>query len=420
MARKKGKVREWPVIRKIVVPDGTSRWELDTGSVVHPRVRKRFWNEQEALSLADKLRSQRQRSGLRSFSFTDTERQDAKDALEKLKPLGVSLSDAADFYLHHARPPEGDIDVRRLVDLYLDRARQRNLRDRSIADIRSRLEAFVRTYGERLTKTMGAHEIESWIRSGVSARSGEGIKDQTFRNHRTVLHGLFKFAESRGFIAEGTNPIKKIETPHIDREPPPVLSIAQCRRLLRACQDNPEWELGPYITLGMFCGLRSAELSLIDWEQVDIFQKHVVVPATIAKKRRIRIVDIPDNALEWLSTYGIKKRGPILPPGFPKRFAKLVKLALNPDLDEERFPILAKATVKEWPANGLRHTAGSMHYAAHKDSAATCAMLGQKNDDVLFNHYRSMVTSKHARLFYSLRPVQEEQVSEARLLDETA
>jgi len=40
----------------------------------------------------------------------------------------------------------------------------------------------------------------------------------------------------------------------------------------------------------------------------------------------------------------------------------------------------------------------------HSDTAKTCAMLGQKDHTVLFDHYRSLVRPADAKKFYELTP----------------
>ena len=83
-----------------------------------------------------------------------------------------------------------------------------------------------------------------------------------------------------------------------------------------------------------------------------------------------------------------KRIGAISPTGFRKRFDKLK----------------AAAGIVHWPANALRHSTGSYHFAMHEDSAQTAAMLGHTQDSVLFKHYRALTKKADAKSFFSFTP----------------
>ena len=137
--------------------------------------------------------------------------------------------------------------------------------------------------------------------------------------------------------------MKTISKPCPDDSVPGLLSLVQCENILGAAFKT-EHDLGllGYVVLGMYCGIRSAELERLHWSAVDLESRHVTISAKIAKARSIRNVDIPDNAILWLMRCQ-NRAGSIRPPQFRERFDKLREMA----------------GIKHWPHNALRHSAGS-------------------------------------------------------------
>ena len=57
------------------------------------------------------------------------------------------------------------------------------------------------------------------------------------------------------------------------------------------------------LLLGGFCGLRSAEIERLRWEDVNLEAGHVVLAASASKVKGRRIVPLPDCAKTWLAPY---------------------------------------------------------------------------------------------------------------------
>jgi integrase len=347
---------------------------------------RQFKTKEKAKGFIDKEVNEQERFGSLANSLTTDERIDATKALELLESSDTSLVECVEFYLKHNQPVSGDIKVGDLTDKFLEARkaglgvkRGRPLRQRSLDDLQSRLGKFNLTFGSRLTKDVLTGEIESWLHRDEWSL-------QTRQNYFRILHTFFEFATTKGYRAD--NPMKPISKPCPDDSTPEVLSLVQCEKILAAALDTEEeFGLLGYVVLGMYCGIRSAELERLDWAAVDMESRHVTISAKIAKARSIRNVEIPENAILWLMQCN-KRAGDIRPPQFRERFDKLK----------------AKSGIKQWPHNGLRHSAGSYHYALLGDSAQTAAMLGHTQDSVLFKHYRALTKKKDAVAFYELVP----------------
>ena len=118
----------------------------------------------------------------------------------------------------------------------------------------------------------------------------------------------------------------------------------------------------------------------------------VTIGAKIAKKRRIRHVEIPDIATQWLTLVPSRSGAVSSNQHFndhQKRFKKLLKLA----------------GFKTWETNAMRHSFGSYHYALHGNALETARLLGHKSSDqVLFDHYRALATKSQATKYFSIQP----------------
>ena len=73
------------------------------------------------------------------------------------------------------------------------------------------------------------------------------------------------------------------------------------RRTKRASYWQPQGaDFLPCLAVGMFAGLRSAEIERLEWKDIDLKQRHIVVSADNAKTADRRIVPIAANLAEWL------------------------------------------------------------------------------------------------------------------------
>lgn len=183
-----------------------------------------------------------------------------------------------------------------------------------------------------------------------------------------------------------------------------ILTVDEARRLLMAAHAHEDTRLLAMTVLRLFCGVRTKEVSLLNWQDVHWLdlKPYVHISAAIAKKRNIRHIDIPASALAWLKLCNPPAEGridPRSPKQFTKRFAKIARLAKIGKQSEEGY------WVSGWENNDTRHSFGSYHYALHGDAIATAKQMGHKQDDtVLFSHYRSLVTKERAEEFFGILP----------------
>jgi integrase len=136
----------------------------------------------------------------------------------------------------------------------------------------------------------------------------------------------------------------------------------------------PPMDLASIIAVGCFGGVRPEESGRMTWDMLDFKRKHIDLPAEITKAGERRIVDMPDNLVEWLLACR-KESGPLLPVNFRRK----------------RWALCREMSWKEWPDDILRHSYGSYHLAKHRNAALTAEQMGHKNARMLYAHYREVV-----------------------------
>ena len=126
-----------------------------------------------------------------------------------------------------------------------------------------------------------------------------------------------------------------------------------------------------------------AEIKRLEWKAVDLERKIITLRADQAKTASRRIVPISDGLAAWLRP--LPQEGKVVP---------------------ERAPDLTKLAEKlamEWPRNALRHSYISYRLAIVKD-AARVALEAGNSPDIIFKHYRELVTEEDSQEWFSIVP----------------
>jgi integrase len=352
---------------------------------------KQFPSVEEAEKWAKEQHEGAKKHGQKHFLLSSSQREDAITALSLLEGTGLTLAGAVAVAKKHLPSPAGSTTVNDAVKRLLAEKEAENLRERSVRDLRNRLDVFAKTFGERSVGEITQTEVENWLRDlrGFSDKSAEDLSARSKKNYLITVRTFFNWAISKGYRG-ADNPAAKISTPKIDWEEPSILTVDEAKRLLVAAKTEQGGRLLASVVLGLFAGIRSNEIMRLDWDAVDLAEGILTIGPTIAKKRRLRTLELMPNCIAWLKT--IKKRtGRVAPGRYTVRWAQFVKAAGFPDWGENR-------------SNAMRHSFGSYHYALYSDAAKTAAMLGHRaNDQVLFDSYRSLARQKDALAYFAIK-----------------
>ena len=371
------------------------------------RERKQFKTRADAETWAENQYRGYRKQGEDFFALTDEERREVATYLPQLRKHGVKLSEAVRFTIKRMRPEMTGRTVRQIVTELVQSKEQRfnrgDLRERSYHDFRQRSERLAQAFEGRIAAEITGQDLKTWL-NGL--RQGA----RTNKNYLAITSETFRYALQKRYVSfspiEDLTDVDRKELCGRDGEAkePSILTPAEAERLITAAAAHPKLDLLPVVALGLFCGLRTEELKRLEWQNIRLTDSSPVVTVTakIAKKRRIRHVEIPANGVQWLTLSRTRKgliAGGTTAHGYRIRFQKLLRLAgFSKEDDRGKWH-------SSWETNAMRHSFGSYHYALHGNPLETSRLLGHKaSDQVLFDHYRALATKAHAEAFFSIMP----------------
>jgi len=169
-------------------------------------------------------------------------------------------------------------------------------------------------------------------------------------------------------------------------EPPKevvIYSPEEARKILNAAGKHLAT---PFIAIGCFAGLRSAEIKRLDWKNVNFERGFIEVRADICKTKARRLVPISDNLRGWLKPFA-------MPSG---------AVVIHHNIHEAVKKIAERAGL-EWKKNAMRRSYVSYRLAQTSDPARTALEAGH-DQTVLFQFYREVVTPALAEEWFSIMP----------------
>ncbi|EIP99510.1 phage integrase family protein [Opitutaceae bacterium TAV1] len=364
------------------------------------RERAQFPTREEAFRFADDRFLALKKHGTAFAELPPAQQQEAVMAWRILKEAGLGFVESARVAVKVLRPAGGTKTVADVVAEMVaskeTRAKAKELDEGTVADFKVRAKSLTETFGTKAINLLTVDDVKSWL-AGVREKKAQ----RTTLNFRNCIAEILRHAKASRYTHEnvmeyftredyarlgGEKASKKVGDIGI-------LSVDDAEKLLTAAAKQAGKPLLASLALRLFCGTRTTETYKLTWEDVhwQDAKPYVHVSETIAKKRRIRLVDIPENALAWLSLCA-KETGKVSPKNtVADYFAAVTALADKADVT--------------MPKNATRHSFGSYHYALHGDSIKTSTQMGHKQgDDVLFAHYRQLVRPGAAERFFNLRP----------------
>jgi integrase len=344
------------------------------------RKRKFFEAKESASTFAAFKDAELKRNGVEHAEFPTSLRIMAQECKDKLSAYGKTLKDATDFFVRHLAASEKSCTAAQLVDELVTAKKADGKSQRHVDDLDSRLNIFAEKFDGQPVATITSKEIDDWLRSLK-------LSPVTRNHYRRLIILAFNFAVKRGYATD--NPAKQTDKATEVGGDIGILSVSESARLL----ENATPEILPYIAIGLFAGLRRAELERLDWSEVDFESGLIKVTAQKSKTAQKRYVTLQPNLREWLVPVR-KHRGPITSEDFNKQFVQARE----------------DAGIAEWPDNALRHSFASYHLAHFKNAGSTALELGHHDSRVTFAHYRELVRPREAERFWNVRPATTEKI----------
>ena len=316
-------------------------------------------------------------------------------ALELLKPYGTALEVACGVYAKACEVLGGD----RIAEAcgFFMRHGASQIKPRLVGDVCDELLAvkerrtssgrpasavYLRHLRVRLNKVRAAFavnvssvttaDLQSWYDS-------MRVAPETLRSMHKAVNTLMSFAESRGYIHKGSNPMRGTEPVRGGTVGEiGIITVDQMRHLLTTAPAG----LVPFLAIGAFAGLRVSEIERIEWKDIDLPGGWIVVAADRAKTAQRRLVPIQPNLSAWLNLH--KGKGPVADP-------------------LEKRNMIEKWGAR-WPMNGLRHSYISYRLACIQDVGKVALEAGNSPTKI-FSNYRELVKPDQGAAWFDIQPL---------------
>ena len=229
----------------------------------------------------------------------------------------------------------------------------------------------------------------------------QDVSSRSKNNARATIGAFFKFCKERGWLPRDHEGIELV--PKFKEKPTDITIYSPWEVTQFLNHSRPE--MVPFLAIGAFAGLRSAEIERLDWSEVHLADKFIEIKAAKAKTASRRIVPITGNLAKWLKDHA-KDEGRVVPfDNVNKQIGWLVEdtnLALKEAAEKDgKDPEKAKKV--KWKKNALRHSFISYRVAETQDVAKVALEAGN-SPQIIFQHYRELVQPKEAKSWFGIKP----------------
>lgn len=344
-------------------------------------------------------------------SFNPKQTAAINEAVEILQPTRVSLTEAARqfaeaytlldgkgtlveavkyFLAERKKAQLPSIKFDALVKQYLENIRDDKKSRRYRLDMQARLNKAKETFSANVAD-IRATDINIWLKE-MKHTTG-----RTKNNYRSAMATLLSYAREEGYLPRGVQTEAEFSKRYDGKGGDIGIYTPE---KLRTLLFQIEPRLVPFLAIGAFAGLRTAEIVRLEWPEIRFGQNVIEIKASKSKTASRRLAPILPVLAEWLAPFR-KDNGRVL-VGVLDEFAIATQFKKAVDaISDEKGNSLVKIV-----HNGLRHSFISYRVAILK-SAAEVALEAGNSSRMIFEHYRELVTEAEAKAWFALRPDKE-------------
>ena len=242
----------------------------------------------------------------------------------------------------------------------------------------------LRHYLGRMKKPLGATPLTDITTPQIDAYLRSEAGNHTTRNNlRRILVTVFRWAQKQGYLAQDrkTTPERAMTFSGPDTAPE-IFTPDELRKIINVCPKN----MLPHIVIGAFSGIRSAEIERLDWLDILWDRGYIEIKAAKAKTKARRLVPLLPNLRAWLEPM--------------KKDEGAVCHCPN---TATRLNYIGEKAGFGWRQNALRHSFASYRLSVVQDAAKVALEMGN-SPQMLFKHYRELVTPDAATAWFAIMP----------------
>jgi len=285
----------------------------------------------------------------------------------------ATLREAVEFFLRHNRSDVPRLPLSEISEQFAKSREQMGLSRHYVFLCRKFTRKLAEVFPGLCLSDLTTAALDKWL-------GGLKLGATTKNDMRRVLGTCGNWAERHGHLLKGSSPFPGMVRYKETKSDVSIFTPEQMASLLKKADAT----LRPYLALGAFAGLRTAELHRLDWSEIDLDRGFITVAASKAKTRRRRLVPISENLKLWLTPIR-QASGPICVHACAQHAARV------------------KCEGFTWAKNGLRHSFISYRLAILHDTARVALEAGN-SPQVIFGHYRELVTPEAAKTWFEINP----------------
>lgn len=374
-------------MRKVAIR-GERRFLIDG----RPHRKRLFLREKDcALAQADVWARERENQGIEALEFPTALRLEATASAKVLKPFGKTLLDAARHYAQYLEAEQrksAALSVRACLDEWIKSKKAEAARalvsNRTIQELEGRAKLIGAAFNSARISEIDEDAILAFLDS-------LNVTQRTRLNVRTKLVQFLNYCRRRKWVDTNRAEMVSVRVP---RKEVVILSPSQAERILRTAERSEcASALVPYISLGLFAGLRPGEAEQLKWELIRFDTGEIEVRGETSKRRETRFVELEIALQEWLAPYR-KEKGSLVGKNLRRQWENVRIKAGYALRDNEGAP---------WPHDVLRHCYGSYWLAEHGNRGRLAELMGN-SVQVIRQHYRRAIPRAEAHAFWALRP----------------
>lgn len=197
------------------------------------------------------------------------------------------------------------------------------------------------------------------------------VSGSTVNRELNLLHHVLEVARKDWAVAMPANPVSDVRRPRSNPGRTRRLSVTEQASLLKECKSARVWWLAPLVELSLHTGMRQSEVRTLDWRNIDLERRIVILEAAATKTMTMRGVPLSTQCVTVLESLPGNRYGPL----FPGVTRNAVKLAF----DRAR----RRAGLADFRFHDLRHEATTRLFELGLSATEVQSITGHKTTAML-------------------------------------